>query len=248
LIASSTPPKITPAKQQLIIPIPPTKLTGLTSLVGVAGEALILRPRLLNCLASTCQLCFSGDGTPTLSVGTIERRPSGLGWHYQQRGFTLDRKDRHIATVLAGIKRLHGRPRVQKEAVLTEDILDMIATPSFGLRDQRNRTIVLVGYADGLPCSEIVSLDINCDNIGNTDRATEGNDWIAIEDHGLILTFRGKTGWREVEIGPDFSDQTCPVHALEQYLHFPRLTLSLSFKVSRVMIARPPVIGCLISM
>ena len=56
---------------------------------------------------------------------------------------------------------------------------------------------------------KIVSLDINRDD---TD---EGKGWIAIEEQGLILTFRGKTGWREVEIGRGSSDQTCPVHALE---------------------------------
>ena len=32
-----------------------------------------------------------------------------------------------------------------------------------------------------------------------------------------------KTGWREVEIGRGSSDQTCPVHALEQWLHFARI-------------------------
>ena len=46
-----------------------------------------------------------------LTVATIERRLSGLAWHYQQRGFTLDRKNRHIATVLAGIKRTNTRAR-----------------------------------------------------------------------------------------------------------------------------------------
>ena len=89
--------------------------------------------------------------TRPLSVSPIERRLSGLAWHYQQRGFTLDRKNRHIATVLAGIKRKHARPPVQKEAVLAEDILDMIATLSFGLRDQRDRAILLIGYAGGSP-------------------------------------------------------------------------------------------------
>ena len=113
-----------------------------------------------------------------LTVATIERRLSGLAWHYQQRGFTLDRKDRHIATVLAGIKRKHARPPVQKEAVLAEDILDMIATLSFGLRDQRDRAILLIGYAGGLRRSEIVSLDINRDD---TD---EGKGWIAIRRTG----------------------------------------------------------------
>jgi hypothetical protein len=46
-----------------------------------------------------------------LSVASIERRLSGLGWGYLQRGQRLDRKDRHIATVLAGIRRKHARQR-----------------------------------------------------------------------------------------------------------------------------------------
>src|SRR6056297_1412547 len=71
----------------------------------------------------------SGSGpSPGLSVSTIDRRLSGLAWNYSQRGFTLDRKNRHIATVLAGIKRKHARPPAQKEAILAEDILAMVAT------------------------------------------------------------------------------------------------------------------------
>ena len=185
-------------------------------------------PELLGLYIANC--ASPDDGAPALSVSTIERRLSGLGWHYQQRGFALDRKDRHIATILAGIKRVHGRPPVQKEAVLADDILNMIATLSFGLRDQRDRAILLVGYAGGLRRSEIVSLDINRDDIGSTDRATEGKGWIAIEERGLILTFRGKTGWREVEIGRGSNDQTCPVHALEQYLHYSKIDFGPLFQ------------------
>ena len=163
-----------------------------------------------------------------LTVATIERRLSGLAWHYQQRGFTLDRKNRHIATVLAGIKRKHARPPVQKEAVLAEDILDMIATLSFGLRDQRDRAILLIGYAGGLRRSEIVSLDFGRDD------TEDGTGWIKIADQGLILTFHSKTGWREVEIGRGSSDQSCPVHALEQYLHYSRIDFGPLFqRISR---------------
>jgi len=155
---------------------------------------------------------------------TIERRLSGLTWHYRQCGFNLDRKDRHIATVLAGIKRKHARPPRQKEAVLAEDILNMIATLSFGLRDQRDRAILLVGYAGGLRRSEVVCLDVSRDD---TD---EGKGWMEITELGLILTFRSKTGWREVEIGRGSSDQTCPVHALEQYLHYARIDFGPVFQ------------------
>jgi len=42
-------------------------------------------------------------------------------------------------------------------------------------------------------------------------------------DGGTLLTLRGKTGWREVEIGRGSSDQTCPVHALTRWLHFARI-------------------------
>ena len=140
------------------------------------------------------------DGTPALSVSTIERRLSGLTWHYQQRGIALDRKDRHIATVLAGIKRKHARPPVQKEAVLAEDILAMIATLSLACETMRDRAILLVGYAGGLRRSEIVSLDFGRDD------TEDGKGWIKIADQGLILTFHSKTGWREVEIGRGSSD------------------------------------------
>ena len=163
-----------------------------------------------------------------LTVSTIERRLSGLAWHYQQRAFTLDRKNRHIATVLAGIRRKHARPPVQKEAILAEDILNMIDTLGYRLRDMRDRAILLIGYAGGLRRSEIVSLDIN------RDATDEGKGWIEITEQGLILTFRGKTGWREVEIGRGSSDQTCPVHALEQYLHYSKIDFGPLFqRVSR---------------
>ena len=62
--------------------------------------------------------CASGAAAakPKSSVGTIERRLSALMWNFAQRGQPMDRKDRHVATVLAGIRRTQGRPPEQKEA------------------------------------------------------------------------------------------------------------------------------------
>ena len=152
-----------------------------------------------------------------LSASTIDRRLSGLAWNYVQRGFTLDRKDRHIATVLAGIKRKHARPPVQKEAILPEDILAMVGTLPLDLRGLRDRAVLLLGYAGGLRRSEIVSLDV-----GKDDTPSAGG-WIEILDDGAVLTLNAKTGWREVEIGRGSSEQTCPLHALEQWLHFSKI-------------------------
>ncbi|MBU3000853.1 tyrosine-type recombinase/integrase [Roseovarius nubinhibens] len=154
---------------------------------------------------------------PALSVSTIERRLSGLAWNYAQRGITLDRKERHIASVLAGIKRRHARPPVQKEAILPEDILAMVATLPHELRGLRDRAMLLLGYAGGLRRSEIVSLDCGKDD------TLDSGGWIEILEKGALLTLNAKTGWREVEIGRGSSEQTCPVHALAQWLHFAKI-------------------------
>ena len=167
------------------------------------------------------------DGSPALSVSTIDRRLSGLAWNYAQRGFSLDRKDRHIATVLAGIKRKHARPPAQKEAISVEDILAMVATLPFDLRGLRDRAMLLLGYAGGLRRSEIVSLDVGKDD------TFDSGGWIEILDGkdggGAVLTLNAKTGWREVEIGRGSSEQTCPVHALEQWLHFAKIDFGSVF-------------------
>ncbi|MEN8747294.1 tyrosine-type recombinase/integrase [Marivita sp.] len=152
-----------------------------------------------------------------LSVSTIERRLSGLAWNYAQRGFSLDRKNRHIATILAGIKRKHARPPVQKAAILAEDIIAMVSTLPYDLRGLRDRAILLIGYAGGLRRSEIVSLDVHKDD------TPDSGGWIEIMEKGALLTLNAKTGWREVEIGRGSRDQTCPVHALTQWLHFGRI-------------------------
>ncbi len=162
-------------------------------------------------------LAAPSNGSPALSVSTIDRRLSGLAWNYAQRGFTLDRKERHIASVLAGIKRKHARPPVQKEAILPEDILAMVATLPFDLRGLRDRAILLIGYAGGLRRSEIVSLDVGKDD------TPDSGGWLEILDDGAVLTLNAKTGWREVEVGRGSSEQTCPVHALEQWLHFAKI-------------------------
>ncbi|MGC1504567.1 MAG: tyrosine-type recombinase/integrase [Sulfitobacter sp.] len=168
-------------------------------------------------------LSATGGKTIALSVSTIARSLSGLAWHYQQRGFTLDRKERRVATVLADIRRRPARPPVQKEAILTEDICAMVSTLPFDLRGLRDRAILLIGYAGGLRRSEIVSLDLG------KDFSPDRRGWVQIEEEGAVLFLRGKTGWCEVEIGRGSSDLTCPVHALEQWLHFASIDFGAIF-------------------
>jgi integrase len=164
--------------------------------------------------------CASGSGGASVArsirpntVSTIERRLSAIVWNYTQRGLVLDRKDRHVATVLAGIRNSHAAPPRQKEAILPDELIAMLETLERGsLRGLRDRAMLLVGFAGGLRRSEIVALD------AGRDQTEDGRGWIEIMDKGMIVTLRGKTGWREVEIGRGSSDLTCPVAAVETWL------------------------------
>jgi integrase len=176
--------------------------------------------------------CASGSAIGTAaraakgnSVSTIERRLSSLSCNYAQRGLTLDRKDRHIATVMAGIRNSHAKPPVQKEAVLAEDIIAMVETLERGsLRGLRDRAMLLIGFAGGLRRSEIVGLDLKAE------QTEDGRGWIEILDKGMLVTLRGKTGWREVEIGRGSSNSTCPIVAVETWIKFARLAHGSLFR------------------
>jgi integrase len=162
---------------------------------------------------------------PALSVGTIERRLSGLAWNFTQCGFVLDRGDRHIATVMAGIRRKHFKPPRVKEAVLGDDLLAMIATLGHDLRGLRDRAMLLLGFAGGLRRSEIVGLDVMRDD------KSDAGGWIEFfPDKGVLVTLRGKTGWREIEVGRGSSDQSCPVVALETWIKFGRIARGPLFR------------------
>ncbi len=75
-----------------------------------------------------------GHGIDKIAVSTIERRLSAICAVYRSAGTPLDRGDRHTASVMAGLRRTHARPPRQKEALLGEDLLAMLATLPVHLR------------------------------------------------------------------------------------------------------------------
>lgn len=171
--------------------------------------------------------CASGAGErgKPHSVSTIERRLAAIGWNCAQHGQTLDRKARAIATVLAGIRNRHAGPPRQKEALLPEELIAMLETLDRGtLRGLRDRAMLLLGFAGGLRRSEITGLDLG------RDQSEDGRGWIEILEKGILVTLRGKTGWREVEIGRGSSEATCPVIALETWVNFAKLAKGPLFR------------------
>jgi integrase len=156
-------------------------------------------------------------GGSELAVSTLERRLAGIAWRYRQIGEPLDLRDPHIATVLAGIRRKHARPPTQKAAIFADELLAMLATLEMDLRGLRDRAILAIGFAGGLRRSEIVGLDCGP---GQTE---DGSGWVEIFPDGALLTIRGKTGWRDVEIGRGSRPDTCPVALLETWMRLGRV-------------------------
>nr|WP_298100438.1 tyrosine-type recombinase/integrase [uncultured Shinella sp.] len=183
-------------------------------------------PQVVGLYITACASGTAERGMKPNTVSTIERRLAALSWNYAQRGAQkLDRKDRAIATVMAGIRNKHAAPPRQKEAILPEELIAMLETLERGtLRGLRDRAMLLVGFAGGLRRSEITGLDLG------RDQTDDGRGWIEIFDKGALLTLRGKTGWREVEIGRGSSDATCPVAALETWIKFAKLAKGPLFR------------------
>jgi integrase len=181
-------------------------------------EAFPPSPQTVGLYIAACASGAPGASGRANSVATIERRLSALAWNYAQRGTPLDRKDRHIATVLAGVRNTHAAPPRQKEAILPQELIAMLETLERGtLRGLRDRAILLLGFSGALRRSEIVGLDVHRDD------SEDGRGWIEILADGLIVALRGKTGWREVEIGRGSTAATCPVAALETWLKLARI-------------------------
>lgn len=159
-----------------------------------------------------------------LNVRSIERRLSGLRACFEAHGHALDRSDPQIKTVLAGIKRAGYRPPEGKEALLADDLVRMLGMLDKGLRGLRDRALLLVCFAGGLRRSEVVGLDCG------PDESDDGTGWIERLPAGLLLRIYGKTGWREVEIGPGSAASTCPVAALEEWLRIARIARGPVFR------------------
>ena len=184
-----------------------------------ARQGLNLRPLAdPECVGLYCvAMASAAAGGRARTVATIERRLSALVWQFAQRSLPFDRKDRHVATVLAGVRRTHGQPPVQKEALLPEHVLAMLdLLPPSSLRNLRDRAILL--SASPAACAARRSRPRD-----EPRGLARGIGLAGILRRRRTFDLRGKTGWREVEIGRGSTDATCPVAALKAWLKFARI-------------------------
>lgn len=142
-----------------------------------------------------------------LSVATLNRRLAALAKIHRSHGVANPTSSELVKSVLRGLKRVKGMAQRQAKPLLKEDLTLALDTTGEGLRDLRDRALLLIGFAGGFRRSELVGL-----TCGDVERVRQG----------MVLTLRrsktDQTGeGRKIGI-PLARGLWCPVGALEQWL------------------------------
>jgi integrase len=143
----------------------------------------------------------------TLSVATLVRRVATISKAHEARGLPNPCRSEIVRATLRGIKRTRGVAQCEAKPLLREDLFRVLDAMSEGMKDARDRALLLVGFAGGFRRSEIVGL--NCDDV---ERVRQGL---------IIILRRSKTdqegAGRKVGI-PFGRTRHCPVLALDRWV------------------------------
>jgi integrase len=143
----------------------------------------------------------------SLSVATLVRRITTISKAHAAKGVPSPCRTELVRATLRGIKRRHGIAQFQAKPLLKEDLFLALDTMGNGMRDIRDRALLLLGFAGGFRRSELVGLD--CADIEHVRQ-------------GLIITLRrSKTDQERTgrKIGVPYGrTRYCPVNALTEWL------------------------------
>jgi integrase len=158
--------------------------------------------------ATPATICaYVGDHAGRLAVATILRRVATLSKAHSAAGLPNPCQTEIVKTALRGLKRKHGMAQRQARPLLRDELFLVLDRMGHSLRDQRDRALLLLGFAGGFRRSELVAL--------------ERGD-LEITRQGLIVTLRrSKTdqegAGRRIGI-PHGRTRHCPVAAVEAWL------------------------------
>jgi integrase len=165
---------------------------------------------------------YIADLAATHRPATISRRLTAIAKAHQASKLpspaSLDHPE--VGETLKGIRRTHGTAQPGKRALLTADLLQVLAHLDSGLLGCRDRALLLAGFSGGLRRSELAALDL------------EDVAWVA---EGAVLTLRrSKTDQqgrgRQVAVPRGSHPATCPIAALKAWLGAARITAGPLFR------------------
>lgn len=99
----------------------------------------------------------------TLSVATLVRRVATISKAHEAKGLPNPCRSEIVRATLRAIKRTRGVAQKEAKPLLREDLFRVLDAVGEGVKDTRDRALLLLGFAGGFRRSEIVGLD--CDDI-----------------------------------------------------------------------------------
>lgn len=158
--------------------------------------------------ATPAMVCaYIGDHAGYYAVATIQRRVASISKAHEVAGLPNPCRSEIVKATLRGLRRKHGTGQRQAKPLMRDDLLLVLDSLGETLRDQRDRALLLLGFAGGFRRSELVALE---------------RDDIETVRQGLIVTIRrSKTdqegAGRRIGI-PHGRTRHCPVAAVEAWL------------------------------
>lgn len=147
-------------------------------------------------------------------VATLEQALAAVAQAHKAAGLDSPRGAAVVREVMRGIRRTLGVAPTQKAPAVASDVRAMVAALPDGLLGQRDRALLLLGFAGAFRRSELVGLDVEDVAFG--------------EDGATVTLRRSKTDQegegRKVGIPFGSSPALCPVRALRAWLDAAQIT------------------------
>lgn len=96
----------------------------------------------------------------TLAVASLVRHVASISKAHEARGLPNPTRSELVRATMRGIKRTRGCAQREAKPLLRDDLLMVLDTMGDGLKDIRDRALLLIGFAGGLRRSELVGLDV----------------------------------------------------------------------------------------
>ncbi len=153
-------------------------------------------------------MLYLSDRAETLKTLTLQRRLTAISQAHKAADLDTPTADRAVRRIMTGIRRQKGTAQEGKAPAITREIRAMVEHLSPTLRGQRDRALLLLGFAGAFRRSELVGLDVGD---------------LAWSDDGLTVRLkRSKTdqegAGRTVGIPYGSKPGTCPVRAVRGWL------------------------------
>ena len=152
-------------------------------------------------------------------VATIRRRLTTIGKVHTLMGHENPIADPKVKTVFSGIRKQHGAKQTRKTPLTSDLIKQWIDTLDDSLKSNRDKALVLVGYAGALRRSEIAAIQF---------------EDLRFEPEGVVIfipqskTDTDKSG--DLVAIPYGSNSYCPVRSLQAWIKAARIKDGFVFR------------------